>query len=100
MQIEPAYLRRADVNVVRTSEIGGVRRAQETKSVGQHFQGSFAEYAFAFFGLISQQRENQVLLAHSVGVLDFVGDRHLHQFGDVEVFQVGQMHKGRDALSG
>ena len=89
MQVEAANLARADVNVVRPGEVRGVRRAQEAEAVRQYFQRAFAENAFAFFRLVLQQGENQVLLAHAVGVVDLVGGCHFHQFGDVFYFEVG-----------
>ena len=69
VQVEAADLRRTDVDVVRTGQVGRVRRAQEAESVGQDLQGSFAEDAFAFLGLVLQQREDKVLLAQAVGIL-------------------------------
>ena len=93
MQIEAAYLRRADIDVVRPGEVGGIRRSEEPESIRQHFQSAFAENAFAFLGLVLQQREDQILFAQAVCVLEFVGNGHLHEFGDVEVFEIGQMHE-------
>ena len=61
-----------NVDVVGAGEVGGVGRAQEAEAVGQHFQRAVAEDAFAFLGLVFQQREDQVLLAHAVGIFDFV----------------------------
>ncbi len=94
MQIESSYLRGADVYVIRAGKVGSVGRAQEAESVRQHFESSFAENAFAAFRLVLQERKDQVLLAQPVGVFDFVGDRHIHEFGYVEVFEIGQMHGG------
>ena len=42
-----------------------------------------------FRGLVFQECENQLLFAQAVGAVDFVGDGHLYQFGDVEVLEVG-----------
>ena len=93
MQIEAPDLGGADVDVVGPGQVGGVRRAQEAEAVWQHLQRSLAVDAFALFRLVLQQREDQVLLAHAVGVFDLVGVGHLHELGDVEVFQVGEMHR-------
>ena len=83
MQVEAAHLAGADVNVIRAGQIGSVRGAQEAEAVRQHFQRAFAEDAFAFLRLILQQGEDQVLLAHAVGIVDLIGGGHFHQFGDV-----------------
>jgi hypothetical protein len=95
VQVEAADLRGADVDVVRARQVGSVGAAQEAEAVGQDFQGALAEDAFAFLGLILQQGEDQVLLAHPVGVFELIGGRHFHELCDVEVFEVGQMHEER-----
>ncbi|OIQ78846.1 hypothetical protein GALL_394490 [mine drainage metagenome] len=89
VQVEAADLRRRDVNVVRSCQIGAVRRAQESEAVLQHFQGAVAKNGFALFRLVLEQGEDEVLLAHAAGTLDFMGNGHLHNFGDGQVFKVG-----------
>ncbi len=89
MQVETAHLAGADVDVIRSRQVGSIRRAQETEAVRQHFQGAFAENAFAFFRMAFQQRKHQVLLAHAVGIVDLIGGCHFHQFGDVFGLEVG-----------
>jgi hypothetical protein len=95
MQVEAANLRRAHVDVVGPGEVGGVRRAQEAEAVGQHFERAFPIDAFAFFRLIFEQRKDQVLLAHAVGVFELVGIGHFHELGHVEILEIGEMHRGR-----
>jgi len=89
VQVEATHLAGADVDVIRTGEIGGVGRAQEAEAVRQHFQCAVAVDALTFLRLVLQQGEDQVLFAHAVGVVDLVGNGHFHQFGDVLGLDVG-----------
>jgi hypothetical protein len=97
VQVEAADLRGRDVNVVGAGEVGSVRRAQKAEAIREDFHRSFAVDAFAFFGLVFQEGEDEVLLAHPVGAVNFVGDGHFQKFGDVLVFQVGQVHGGKSS---
>ena len=89
VQIEAPDLARAYVDVVWPGQVGRIGRAEEPEAIRQHLQRPLAEDALALLGLVLQQREDQVLLAHAVGILDLVGVRHLHEFGHVEVLEVG-----------
>ena len=89
VQVEAANLRRRHVDVVGAGKIGRVRRAQETETVGQHFERAAAVDRLPLFGLILQERENELLLAHAIGAVDFIGDSHVDEFADVQIFQIG-----------
>ncbi len=89
MQIEAAYLAGTDIDVIRACQVRSIRRSQETEAIRQHFQCAFTEDAFALFCLILQEREDQVLLAHAVGIVNLIGGCHFHQFGDVFGLEVG-----------
>src|SRR5205085_8415140 len=64
-QIEFAYLRWADVDVVGPRQIVVFGRAQETKAVGQGFQDTFGEDQAALFGLRREHFKDQLLFAHA-----------------------------------
>ncbi len=89
MQIEAPDLARADVDVVGTSQVRGIGRTQEAKTVRQRFQRTVAEDALTFSGLILKQREDQLMLAQPVGALDVVGDGHVKKLAYVECFEFG-----------
>lgn len=42
MQVEAPNLRRGYVNIIRTGQIGSIRRAQKTETILQNFQGAIA----------------------------------------------------------
>ena len=89
MQIEAANLRGRYIDVIGAGQIRGVGRTQETEAVRQHFQSATAEDRVALFRLILEQRKNQFLLPEAVRTIHFVGDGHLDQFTDREIFQIG-----------
>ena len=90
-QVEFAYLRGADVDVVGSRQVVVVRGAQEAEPVGQRLKHAFREDEAALFGLRLQYLEDQLLLSHSgsagdVQVFCYVGelrDRHLFQLAYV-----------------
>ena len=82
-QVEAPDLRRRDIDVVGVGEVGGVRRAEEAEAVLQHFERAVAEDRVAVPGLGLQDRVDQLLLAHAVGVLDGQFGGHVEQFADV-----------------
>ena len=100
MQVETADLRRRNVDVVGAGEVARIGRAKEAEAVGQDFQHAFAEDAFALLRLAFQQREDQVVLAHPVGALDFhrIGD--VEQLGNVLGFEFGKVHGARGEACG
>ena len=87
MQVEAADLRGRDVDVVRAGEVRGVGGAEEPESVREHFQRAVAEDRLPLFRAVLEHREDQVLLAQPVCPLDFVGDGHVDELGDVQGFQ-------------
>ncbi len=89
VQVEAAYLAGTDVNVIGPGEIRSIGRTQKAEAVGQDFQSAFAENAFALARLVFEEGKNQFLLAQAIGALYFIGDGHVHQFGDMEVFKFG-----------
>ena len=69
-QIEPADLRRRDVDVIRSRQIVIFGRAQEAEAVRQAFQHAFGEDQAALFRLRLQDLENQFLFAQAGGASD------------------------------
>ena len=94
VKIEAADLGGRDVDVVRARKIGGVRAAKEAEAVGKHFERAVTEDLLAALGLLLENGEHELLLAHALGVVDFerVGD--VEQLRDVKGLEVGKMHSG------
>src|SRR5205085_4001392 len=92
-QIEFAYLRWADVDVVGPRQIVVFGRAQETKAVGQGFQDTFGEDQAALFGLRREHFKDQLLFAHArrAGHVQVFSD--LRQLGDGHIFQRPQVER-------
>ena len=88
-EIESADLRGRDVNVVRTGEVVGIRRPQESEAVGERFQHAFSVDHTVFFGLCLEDRENQLLLAEVCRALDLQISGDLVQLGDISLFELG-----------
>ena len=93
VKVEAADLRWRDVDVVGPRQVAGVGRAEKPESVRQHLQRSIAEDAFAFFRLVLEQRENEVVLAQAVRAVDLVGVGDFDEFGDGFGLEVGQVHR-------
>ncbi len=65
-----ADLRGRDINVVGTSEIVGIRRAQEAEAVLKNLDDAGADDLDVLRSELLQCREHQLLFAHGAGVLD------------------------------
>jgi len=79
-QAELADLARRYVDVVRSGEIIGFRRAQKAEAVRQNFQNAIAVDGFFLLGLRLQDGEHHFLLAHRSGVFN------MHFFGKSQQF--------------
>ena len=93
VKVEAADLRWRNVDVVGPRQVAGVGRAEKPESIGQHLERSIAEDAFAFFRLVLEQCENEVVLAQTVRAVDFVGVGDFDEFGNRLGLEVGQMHR-------
>src|SRR3546814_13011691 len=60
-----ADLVRRHIDVVGAGEIIGLRVAEETEAVGEHFDGARSDDLLALFGEFLEDREHQILLARS-----------------------------------
>jgi hypothetical protein len=67
LQVELAYLRRRDIDVVRTWQIVVVRRAQKAVAVGQDLEDAFGKDMAFFFALSLENLKDQVLFAEAGG---------------------------------
>src|SRR5690606_36321291 len=92
-QIEAANLTRADVDVVRTGEIGAVGRAQEAEAVLQDLEHAVAVDVLALLGVRIEDREDDVLLARAREALEADGFGHLHQLVDRLRLELGEAHR-------
>jgi hypothetical protein len=89
VQVEAPDLRRRHVDVVRAREVRRVGRAQEAEAVLQDFEGSVAEDRFALLRVALQQREDELLLAQSIGAFELAGIGEVDQLGDGLQLEVG-----------
>ena len=69
-QAEAADLRGRNVNIVGPRQIVRFRRAQEAKTVRQHFDHAFADNIGLAHRKLLEDAEHQLLLAHGRGILD------------------------------
>ena len=67
---EAADLRRRDIDVVRSRQIIGVRRAQKSETVGENLDDAFADNVGFLDRELLENGEHQLLLAHGAGVFD------------------------------
>ena len=94
LQIEAAYLRRGNVNVLGAGEVIEALRAQKPEAFGEHFEHSFGEKHAAALGVFLQDVEDHLVLAHRPEILDphvtrdaiEVGHGHGLELGDVDRF--------------
>ncbi len=85
-QGETANLGGRYIDIIRTREIVGIGRPQETETVGKDLQHPLAEDGPVFFGCRIQDGENEILLAHACSAfeLQLLGDAR--QVGDFLLF--------------
>ena len=88
---EAADLGRRDVDVVRSGEVVGVRRAQKSETVLQDLDDAEPDDLDIAAGKLLEDRKHQLLLAHRRGVLDLVFFREGKEFGGRTIFQVRQL---------
>jgi len=89
---EAANLRRRDVDVVRPRQIIGVRRAQESESVGENLDDAFADDVRLLDRELFEDGEHQLLLAHGAGVFDPLFLRERDELGWRLGFEVLKFH--------
>ncbi len=91
-ETEAANLRRGNVYVVRTGQVVVIRGTEEAEAIGQAFKHAISVDMLIFIGLLLKNGEDQILLAHSTGVLNaqFLGK--LDQIADFLFFKFPKMH--------
>ncbi len=87
-QAEAADLRGRDVDVVRSGQVIGVRRAEEPETVGEDLDDAFADDIGFRYRQLLEYGEHQLLLAHGAGIFDPVFFRERDQFGRRLGFEV------------
>jgi hypothetical protein len=89
MQVEAPDLARADVDVVGTGQIRSIGERRKPKPSDSVSSVPSPKMLSPFSGLILEQREDQFVLAQSVGAFDVVGDRHVKKLAYMECFEFG-----------
>ena len=67
---EAADLRGRDIDIIRSRQIIGVRRAQKSEAVGENLDDAFADNVGFLDRELFENGEHQLLLAHGAGVFD------------------------------
>ncbi len=93
MQVELAYLRRRDVDVVGPGQVVVVGGAQEAEAVRQHLQHAFREDETALLGPGAQDLEDELLFAHPGGAGDVELPRHFGEGGHAHLLQGGEVER-------
>jgi len=91
-QGETADLAGRDVDVVGSGEEGGVRRAQETKTILKDLQHAAAIDVLALLGVRLENGEDEVLLAGTAGTLDVHGLGQLGELGHRHFLEIVEIH--------
>ena len=91
-EAETPNLARGDVDVVRSGEVGTVRRPQEAESILKDFEHTFAVDVFAVLGDPPQDCGNDLLFAQAREIVETDFPGHIDQFGDGFGFQVSKIH--------
>ncbi len=92
LQIEPPDLRRRNVNVLRAGQVIEALRAEKAETFRQDFQHALGKQHARALGILLEDVENDLVLAHRAEVFHaqllghVVQLAHLHrlQFGDVQ----------------
>ena len=87
----PDHLR-LDVDVVRTGQVVGLRRAEEAEPVGQDLDHADADDLDIAFGQFLEDAEHQFLLGEERGAFDLELFRHGQQFGRRFFLEVVEQH--------
>ena len=87
-QSEATDLRGRDVDIVRPRQIVGVRRTQESETVGENLDDTLADDVGFLNRELLENGEHQLLLAHGAGVLDPFFFRKRDQLGRRLRFEV------------
>ena len=89
---EAADLRRRDIDVIRSRQVVGVRRAQKSEAVGENLDDAFADDVGFLDRKLLENGEHQLLLAHGAGVFDPILFRKRDQLGGRFGFEVLEFH--------
>ncbi len=99
LQIEPADLRRRNVDVLRARQVIETLRAQEAEAFRQNFQHALGEQHAAAFGVLLQDVENHLVLAHRAEIFDAQVLGHVVQLGHGHRLQLGDVQGSGDDIA-
>src|SRR5437773_9621268 len=91
-QIEATDLGWGDVDVVRSGEVVGVGSPKKAEAVRECLQHAFPVNDPVLLGLGLENGEDQLLLAQVRHACDLQLPGDLVQFGDIALFELGQIH--------
>ena len=99
LQVKPANLGGRDIDVLRAGEVIEALGAQEAEAFGQDFQHALREEHPGALGILLEDVEDHLVLAHRAEVLDAQLARHLVQLGHGHRLQLGDVdRRGGDAV--
>src|SRR5205823_4282270 len=86
LEVELAYLRWRDINVIRAGEVVVIGRPQKSVTIGQNLQHAFSEDVPFLLTLRLQNLEDQVLLSQTTGAGNVKATRKLTKLGNIVFF--------------
>src|SRR5882724_10719259 len=89
---EAADLRGRNIDIIGSRQIIGVRRAQESESVGENLNDAFADNVGFLDRELFENCEHQLLLAHGAGIFDPFFFRKRYELGWRLGFEVLKFH--------
>ena len=92
-QTKLAHHVRRHINIVRTCQIIGLWRPQETETVRQNLNRAKPHDLLAIFSKLFQNRKHQILLTQGRRALDTQLFSHRYKVSGVFAFQLFQMHR-------
>ncbi len=96
-QIEPADLRRRDIDVIRSRQVVVVGRPEEAETLGQGLENTLCEDQSFLLGLCLKNRKDQLLLAQAADAGNLQRAGYLGEFGDVVLFKFSNRHGRKSA---
>src|SRR5439155_11052414 len=93
LQVKAANLRGGDINVLRAGKIVKALGAEKTEAFSEYLKNAFGKEDAAAFGILLEDVENDLVLAHGAEVLDAqvlghvveVAHGHGLQLGDIDL---------------
>ena len=99
LQIEPADLRRRNVNVLRAGQIIEALRTQKAETFRQHFEHALGKQHARAFGVFLEDVENHLVLAHRAEILHAEILGHVVQLAHLHRLELGDVQRGDDLVA-